>query len=262
MCRLLGVVAGAPVGFRFSLRDAPRSLGVLSPEHPHGWGLAAFCERAGWRVDRNVVRADQDPAFAAWSDRSGALLLAHIRYGTVGSVALQNTHPFRRGRWVFAHNGTLEELSWLRGEVSPERRAQIEGETDSELLFSYLLSRLDDAGRGDHPCDARTDAVLLDAITRARTRPKFGACNFLLSDGATLYAHRWGRTLHATCAAPRPEAGVECVVASATGEVAVVMVASEPLHETGWREVPEGTLLRIDGGPSPRCREVVATSGA
>lgn len=253
MCRLLGVVAGAPVGFRFSLRDAPRSLGVLSPQHPHGWGVATFCARAGWRVDRNIVCAGQDPAFAAWSDQSGAMLLAHIRFGTVGSVAMQNTHPFRRGRWVFAHNGTLTDLGWLRAQVSDARRAQIEGETDSELLFSYLLSRLDDASRGDHPCDARTDAVIHDAITHARSRPTFGACNFLLSDGATLYAHRWGRTLHATV---DDRGDGLCSMRTDADGVGVVMVASEPLHETGWREVPEGTLLRIDGGATPRCRRV------
>ena len=37
-------------------------------------------------------------------------LVAHVRQASVGGTALVNTHPFVYGRWVFVHNGTLQEF--------------------------------------------------------------------------------------------------------------------------------------------------------
>jgi predicted glutamine amidotransferase len=54
--------------------------------------------------------------------------------------------PFQRDRWVFAHDGKIEDLDFLVSRCSTRRVRQIEGETESESFLAYLLSCLDVAG--------------------------------------------------------------------------------------------------------------------
>lgn len=228
MCRLFAALVDPRRHHRFALLDAPRSLAWLSEEHPHGWGVAVWAEEQGWQVEKRPVRAKDCEAYRDAAAREGNLVLAHVRQRTVGPQGIENTHPFRRGRWVFAHNGTIEDLDWLRDQTASRYRAACEGSTDSELFFSYLLTALDAAGRVDADPDARTDLAVTDALRSALARPRFGAVNFLLTDGRTLYAHRWGRTMFVT---DGPHGA---------------MVASEALTDDPWRPVEEGALLRCD----------------
>lgn len=257
MCRLLGVLASEATDFRFSLKDAPRSLANLSREHPHGWGIATYSDDGGWAIRKQAGCALEDEAFdeAACTSR-GEVLLAHIRQKTVGPMTLANTHPFQRGRWMFAHNGTIEDIGYLESQISPERRAEVVGDTDSELFFAYLLTRLDAANLTDLRAGPLTDAAIARAMRDALRRASFGACNFLLSNGETLYAHRCGRTLFALRRTPHdrlvPEREVEDGVALETHWTSnrhAVFLASEALSNEPWEELPEGSLVRVDRRP-------------
>src|SRR5438445_12401641 len=131
MCRLLGIVASEPTEFRIVLKEAPRSMAALSEEHRDGWGLAVWHESSSWRIDKGIECARLDERFHELAVGSrGELLVAHIRHKTVGETSLDNTHPFHVGRWVFAHNGTIKDLDWVLSRTTPERRAQIRGQTD------------------------------------------------------------------------------------------------------------------------------------
>lgn len=236
MCRLFAALVETRADHRDALFESPRSLAALSEEHPHGWGVAVWSEREGWSVEKSPVRARDCARYRDRAAVAGELVLAHVRQGTVGAQEHANTHPFIHGRWVFAHNGTIDALPWLRAQTCPVRQRACEGATDSELFFAYLLAALDAEGVLDLPASARTDRVIRDAVARCLAREGFGAINFLLTDGVTIYAHRWGRTLF---------------VSEGEGRA---MVASESLAEHRWREVPEGALLRCDRGRAPRWR--------
>ena len=163
-------------------------------------------------------------------------MVAHVRQRTVGALTVENTHPFRRGRWVFAHNGTIEDLDYLRAHVAPHRLRALEGETDSEVLFAYLLGELDEHGIGDADGEQSVGEVLSIAVQRLSQWKQIGSSTFLLSDGATMYAFRHGR----------PLALLERATPDATcgqGTDACVVVASEPITDEPWTSVPEGTLL-------------------
>lgn len=240
MCRLFAALVDVRADHRDALVDAPRSLRALSEEHPHGWGVAVWSEREGWTVEKSPVRAMDCERYRACATRSGNLVLAHVRQRTVGPQDLENTHPFTHGRWVFAHNGTIEALPWLREQTCAARREAVAGQTDSELFFAFLLCALDRAGVLDAPASARTDEALGEAIAQCLSQERFGAINFLLSDGETLYAHRWGRTMY---------------VSDGGGSA---LVASEGFGEHPWREVPEKSFLRCDRGVSPTWRTLAA----
>jgi len=262
MCRLIGVVASEITNFRFCLRDAPRSLAVMSPEHPDGWGVAVH-DGAAWQLVKAPACAQDDAHFEALSaTRRGRVLIAHVRKRTVGPIGPDNTHPFARGRWTFAHNGTIDDQDFLRAHSAPARLAEVVGQTDSELFFAYLLTALD--ARPDAPDDALADAL------RALVKRRGVAANFLLGDGEVLYAHRFGRTLFTLERRPgdavRTErTSVETLATLETGWTprrGAVFIASEQLSDEPWQEVPTGTLLRVDRGALPSVRVLATTVSA
>jgi predicted glutamine amidotransferase len=245
MCRLLGVVSAEVVSHRLTLDGAPRSLAELSPHHPHGWGLAVSDGRRAWDVYRAPGCAKEDARFHALADQArGKVLVAHIRNRTVGLSSLENTHPFRRGRWVFAHNGTIPDTGLLERRTSAARRREIRGQTDSERLFAFVLTALDRAGAAEGASQAAPGAA--DAALRQVTRviqAQPGAANFLCSDGEVLYAFRFGRALH-------------LLQRSGGRRRPAIVVASERPTDEPWDEVADGTLLRVDGGAEPRWRAI------
>src|SRR6185312_3253577 len=167
MCRLLGVVSAEVMSHHLPLDAAPRSLAELSPDHPHGWGLAVSDGGRRWDVHRATGCARDDARFHALAmEARGRLLVAHIRNRTVGLCSLENTHPFPRGRWVCAHNGTVPDTTPLERHTSEARLQQIQGQTDSERIFAFLLTYLDRAGATDgasHAAPGAADAALREA---------------------------------------------------------------------------------------------------
>lgn len=268
MCRLVGIIASEDTEFGLCLKEAPRSLARLSREHPDGWGIATFERtRATWQVHKGTERAFEDTRFHEIAARSaGHLLIAHIRQKTVGSTRLENTHPFERDGWLFAHNGTVKAIDVVRSRASKARLAEIQGDTDSELLFAHLLARLDEAGLTKLTDDASRAAAtaIVESAARKLREENVGAFNFLLSDGNTTFAHRFGRTLFMLQRAPsdrvrelRDVTESTTLVTKWTQRRHAVLIASERLTDEEWRELPEGTLLRIDRDPVPT---VVTTS--
>ncbi len=236
MCRLLGIVSSAPVDFRVLLADRAHSLASLGAEHRDGWGMAAFSS-GEWSIHKGTRPATHDPRFhRRASTLRGDVLVSHVRKRTVGATREENTHPFARGGWVFAHNGTVTDRSYLREQVSERRSAEISGDTDSELLFAFVLTRLDEM---QDP--SQLDSMLLNLVRECRARVDFGSFNFLLSDGARCYVHRFGRSLFLLERGTRSQ--------SPSLRANAVFVASEPMTNESWREIEDGTLLRIDREP-------------
>lgn len=219
MCRMLGIAATTPVSPRELLCEAPRSLRELSREHADGWGIAI---RAGdaWTVDRGTACAALCEKFAGLADRKTQLMIAHVRKATVGATSISNTHPFRRDGFVFAHNGTIGVTASLVARTSDQRLGQIEGDTDSERLFAFILTRIDQIGEIN-----RGIAV---AVRELHALGDVGSASFLISCGARLYAHRAGRTLFTLT---RP---------------AATLIASERLTDEEWTEVPERALVVVE----------------
>lgn len=266
MCRLLGIVASELTEFGLVLTEAPRCLAKLSREHPDGWGIA-FHEAGRddpdrWRLHRGTAPAADDARFHEIAAKSrGHLLVAHVRQKTVGRTRIENTHPFVRDGWVFAHNGTIKEQDRLRAGCSGRRLREISGDTDSELFFAYVLTRFDENGLTrlvDE--DSRADATeLLHEITSELRAARIGAFNFLLSDGETTFAHRFGRSLFVLERGPsdpvrqvREVGDGAAIVTKWTARRQAVFLASEHITDEPWREIEDGTLLRIDRSETPR----------
>jgi len=215
MCRMFGMVATDAVSPRELLHDAPRSLRALSLEHADGWGIAL--SREDWQIHKSTASAARCASFSAIADTAARVVVAHVRKKTVGDLAIANTHPFRRGNLVFAHNGTVASLATLTSQIAPGHLAAIEGDTDSERLFAFVLTHIDAAGD--------VERGVVRAIRSLHALGDIGSANFLLASDTRVYAYRQGRSLYTLA------------------REGVAMVASDRLTDEDWLEVPERALV-------------------
>lgn len=226
-------------------------MAALSRDHPDGWGIAAGKHGGDWTRYRSIERAGADGWFHVLAASAlGEILVAHVRQRTEGPLSLENTHPFAVGDWAFAHNGTVVDVAYLKTGTSAYRLGQVQGQTDSERLFAFLLTRLDEA-RAVRGRRSLIDAVLRDAVRSFRRRRAFGTASFILSDGDVLYAYRRGPPLHLL--ERRPQSGIECPECRGTPCIAVT---TEPITDEAWLPLDDGELLRVERTPAPAWTKV------
>lgn len=107
----------------------------------------------GWYTEDNDTPALLRDVGPAWNNRNlremadhvrSPLFFAHIRASTGTAVQQSNCHPFRHGRWMFMHNGAITGFHLMRRDltllVDPALYADIEGTTDSEVMFFLALT--------------------------------------------------------------------------------------------------------------------------
>ena len=107
MCRLFGFRSNVESRAHRSLVVAENAMANQASYHSDGWGIGYFIDEDPY-LFRTSKGAAQDDSFRRFSEglRSNTLLV-HIRKATVGAIDPINSHPFRYGSWIFAHNGTI-----------------------------------------------------------------------------------------------------------------------------------------------------------
>lgn len=264
MCRWLGYV-GSPIRPAELLYEPERSLIEQSRTHapgmtvPNGDGTGF-----GWYGRRKVpaLFRSADPAWGeanlhelATEVESG-MFLAHVRAATGTPVQETNCHPFRFGRWLFVHNGYVNDFDRIRRNllfaVRPDLFANIAGSTDSEVLFHLALT----FGLQEDPLGAlERMAGFVESSASAEGIENPLQMTVGVTDGATLYAARY---------ASGPEVN-SLFVSEDVASVRLLypederfahlsddarVVVSEPLVDLPgvWREVLPGTALVVGAG--------------
>ena len=277
MCLLYGFLATEPTRLECSLVTAQNALVVQSDmdgrgiRNADGWGIAH------WVGDEREVIKSTMPAFAddqfaeiasdIWSESA----IAHVRNATVGGVHDDNTHPFTFGTWAFAHNGTLNAFDHVSTRLDIGRYGPPRGETDSEMIFLWLLNRMTEYGLDPHTpaesldpivellADAVLDLLDLSVASGASGTPKL---NLMLSDGRYMAASRWGNTLYSTHRRGIRDCAVcgESHCPDADESYRSVVIASEPITDEKWIEVPEGTVLGVEPGAFTVTRDLLGAT--
>lgn len=265
MCRLFGFRSAVLSRAHRSLVAAENAVALQARQHRDGWGIAWYHKGDAWLIKSPNGAADCESFRRASARLASNTMVVHVRQATVGAPHPFNVHPFRHGRWVFAHNGTVHGFERvgprLRAETPAALRAHVHGTTDTETLFFWLLARLADAGleplaRASPPPEvlrpvlvAAWHALLDHAQAAGADRP---ALNYLLTDGRVFVAQRAGRELwfatqKARCAdAPTcPWPDRSCLAPARAGErVNHLIVASEPVSdEDHWEAVADETQV-------------------
>lgn len=282
-CQLLGMNCATPTDFTFSLKGFCRRGGETDV-HGDGWGLA-FYEGSGIRAFHDVEAASSSPlaAFLASQNIQTLNMMAHLRYATVGEVALSNVHPFSREmwgiHWVFAMNGDVplfkREPNAKLSSLGPnDSRLCTEesyyhpiGKTDSEAAFCAILNAL--RARFDH---LPSLPVLKGAIHQlcheiVLDDPSATIMNFLLTCGPnTLWVYSWPGSrpgsdvwngLHYTTREfpfsvanlKDCEYEVDFAAQGTTADSVVSVVTTKPLTDNEeWHEIQRGELIVFDQG--------------
>ncbi|MBI5546814.1 MAG: class II glutamine amidotransferase [Deltaproteobacteria bacterium] len=198
MCRMLALRSAQARTLAWPLLDAPDSLLALSHEHRHGWGLARYVGSQPVVV-KGTLPAHEDPEFeGAGRSLEGRCLLAHIRKASVGSIRLENCHPFHFRRWVFAHNGTVPHFEETRERldeaIDPGYLGLVRGDTDSERCFALFLTRLQALGALEKPPVEVLACALAETIDRVRrlSPDPATALTLMATDGESLVGVRAG----------------------------------------------------------------------
>ena len=264
MCRWLAY-SGSPVPLQELLYGPQNSLIVqslhsrLGAEETNGDGFGV-----GWygNTETPAVFHSIEPA---WNDRnlreladhiSAGLVFAHIRASTGSPVQQTNCHPFRHGRWLWMHNGLINDFHVVKRDlvlaVDPDLYPEIEGTTDSETLFYLALT----FGLEDDPPTAVQRAIgLVETVGRDRGVEYPFQGTIATTDGECIWAFRYSsegksRSLFfstdvRTLRAMYPENELLREVSDESR-----LVVSEPLGELpgAWNEVPESSWGVIQPG--------------
>jgi glutamine amidotransferase len=179
-----------------------------------------------------------------------------VRASTGTPVQQTNCHPFRHGRWLWAHNGALAGFRDVKRElvlaVDPALYPDIEGSTDSELFFHLALT----FGLEDDPPAAVARAVgLIEEVGRRHGQQFPVQMTVATTDGETLWAFRYsseGRSrslFHSTDVSTLRAQYPDNPVLHRLSDDARLVV-SEPLGglRGAWREVPESTCIVLRDG--------------
>jgi predicted glutamine amidotransferase len=219
----------------------------------------------GWYTELGGAPAVYRSVHPAWNDRnlrelaehiSSPLFFAHIRASTGTAVQETNTHPFRHGRWLFMHNGLIREFPRVRRElllaVEPNLLTEIEGSTDSELLFYLALT----FGLEQDPVEAleRMTGIVED-VAEAQEIENPLQMSVAVTDGERIIALRYSsegstRSLYySTHARVLKEMYPDLEELQGLSDEARAVV-SEPLGDLGgaWNEVPESSIGIVQPG--------------
>ncbi|MFZ2102285.1 MAG: class II glutamine amidotransferase [Oricola sp.] len=259
MCRLYAMRANEPTRVECSLVLAQNALMQQSQGdaegfvHNHGWGVADY---------RDTVPIVEKQNWAAWHGEHfkktaarvyAHTVVAHVRQASVGATTLENTHPFRNGRWIFAHNGTVPNFDRVRdlmiGHIDPVLRNDIKGTTDSEHVFYYLLTRI--MRHPDLPLSDVVGRALRQVIDWSRTvdPDEPVGLNIVLTDGERLVGSRYNRTLWHLVKTEATICGVcgrKHVQHDNDIDYRAIEIASEPISGDNWQPFANEIIYWID----------------
>jgi predicted glutamine amidotransferase len=222
-----------------------------------GFGIGWYGEGATPALFKSVEPAwnDQNLRELASHVRSG-LVFAHIRAATGTPVQWTNCHPFRHGRWLWMHNGSIAQFQDVKRElqlaVDPSLFSAIEGSTDSETFFYLALS----LGLEDDPPGAVARAVgFIENVGQRHGVEHPIQMTVTTTDGTTLWAFRYSsegksRSLfYSTKVSTLRELYPDLEAIQDVGDEARLVV-SEPLRDLpgAWNEVPEASYGVVHSG--------------
>jgi predicted glutamine amidotransferase len=264
MCRWIAY-SGTPILLEDLLYKPKHSLidqslhSQLGVETTNGDGFGV-----GW-YDAGEIPAVYKSTEPAWNDRNflelarhvrAGVVFAHIRASTGTPVQQTNCHPFRRGKWLWMHNGSIAQFQDVKREimlaVDPSLYGGVEGSTDSEAFFFLALTF---GLENDPPAAVERAVGFIEQVGRNRGIEHPVQMTVATSNGEKVWAFRYsseGRsrslfysTKVATLRAQYPD---NLVLHGLSDEARLIV--SEPLGSLAgaWNEVPESSYGVIQRG--------------
>lgn len=259
MCRLYGFCATEPTKVECTLVHAQNALLAQSESdasgksHSEGWGVATFLDGKP-EIEKQAWAAYHGEHFRRTAANVYAkTVIAHVRRATVGQPSLLNTHPFVVGNWAFAHNGTVPKfkqiLPQILEHILPHHHKDIKGQTDSEHVFAYIRSLMDQSEGEPISNVLRKAALNIESLVHEHAPNAKLGLNIMLTNGKGIWGTRLGRTLYYV---KRP--GVyDCQICGfphihhdPKTRYWANVVASEPITDENWSIMPKRSVWTAD----------------
>ena len=184
MCRIFAMATAPDMPPAIKSRLLREFFRSSAETYSGGWGLGYFTDE-GPMVIKEPIKATESFALPGAIRRvEPGFAMAHVRNPTSGDRSVLNTHPFHKDGWLFSHNGTLGDPLSLKAKLLERYSESLQGDTDSEIMFHYLLQRIEQAGGAE--------AGIMDAIRDMSRNPDetTSSLNFALTDGTVLFVLR------------------------------------------------------------------------
>lgn len=260
MCELFAMCSSIPAEVSFSLDEFSKH-GGLTDLHKDGWGIAYY-DNNDARMIKEACTASKSSYLKFVKDLSihSKIIISHIRLATQGEVSTRNTQPFTRelgGRQhVFAHNGDLLDID-TKTEFKSRRFRPI-GNTDSEFAFCYLMENMSKIWDQETAPDLALRYEVFERFVSEMST--LGIANVIYSDSDYVYIHSHKRIspdgnylpgLFMTCrrcSANESDVAIEGLELDKSNSKDVVLIASVPLSDEKWFEIPEGEIKVLRNG--------------
>jgi glutamine amidotransferase len=261
MCRWLAY-SGAPILLDEVLFKTDHSLidqslrarDTFQTTNGDGFGIGWYSQRPEPGVYKDIRPAWNDTNLQALAAQiESPMFLAHVRATTGSPVQRTNCHPFAFEKWLFVHNGLVNDYDTLRRDltmgVAPEYFPLIHGSTDSEIMFLLALTF---GMQGDVKAGLQRMAGFVEHVASEHGIDDGLQMTLGVSDGESLYAVRYSTE-------GKSRSLFHSVSRDATKDIAPDVdrisrharaIVSEPLNnlEEDWTPVPEASFLQITKG--------------
>ena len=272
MCRLIAYL-GHEVLLENVLVDPTNSLVKQSlnaresdyPTNGDGFGL-------GWYAPE----INEEPAlftsiFPAWNDRNllnlaskieSPCFFGHVRAASAGGVTPYNCHQFVHGKWMFMHNGGINNFIQIKRHIrhllDDDIYNWIQGDTDSEHIFALFIQM--SKGRDLSAFDAVAQ-LTHDVFNKIhQVTAEFGTLgasylNICITDGTRILATRYcsdrrytPESMHYAIGNSYALKNKQYRLLKRSGPPQCVLVASEMLNDFSgdWKSIPDHHLLMVN----------------
>ena len=234
MARLLGIITRQPVDILLSIGQ---------PQHitysTHGWGIAWYDQGNKLHIQKGRRSAlNQHLNQSVQTQIVTHQLIFHMRQATSGDVSDKNTHPFSYKQYSFAHNGSVNKEK-LSSQLRSPFNTNFQSEPiDSEIYFRAIMQKAHDMDLNE----------AIKQVVQEANNPR--GANFLLADGQTLYAYRYGLPLywtrwreerHFSISTPM---GLQLSSVQISSQVAYI-ISSDKVFDANWTAFDNGELFMI-----------------
>lgn len=184
MCRIFAMAAEQDIPPVIRSRLLREFFQSSAETYSGGWGIGYFTDDGPMVIKEPIKATDSFALPGAIRRSEPGFIMAHVRNPTSGERSLLNTHPFHKDGWLFSHNGTLGDPESLRIGLLERYSDTLQGDTDSEIMFHFMLQRMEEAGQAE--------SGVLSAVRELIRLQGEGtsSLNFALTDGTVLFALR------------------------------------------------------------------------
>jgi predicted glutamine amidotransferase len=175
------------------IEQSIRALESTAATNGDGFGLGWYGTGDGPGLYRSLSPAWGDDNLRELAAHiESPLFVAHVRAAIGSPVQESNCHPFRRGDWLFVHNGFIADFHELRRDlmlaIDPGLFADVRGSTDTEVVFYLALTH----GLESDPVGALEQTVgLMEASARRHGLAPGVQGTFGVTNGESLWAVRY-----------------------------------------------------------------------